>query len=1267
MMNWWFWITASLTISLGGFNEVSLEGDSALSMTNQRDSLALMALYDATDGDNWVRAWDLDLPIDQWYGVTVNNDGEVVTLDLSNNGLTGRLPNELGFLIELTSLKLGFNSLRGNLPLSIGVMPNLEEIFLFENLLDLPIPDTIANLGSLKILSLASNDIPGEIPKRIGNMTNLEMLVLDRNQLSGGIPESIGNLANLTFLDLHNNLLDDTIPSSIGQLTHLKELLLYNNNLQGNIPESIAIMDSLQFCWLQDNKLTGKIPSFENPGIRSIRLDKNRLNELPDLRHLTLGPGFPDGLSVEHNELSFDDIILNRSLRQTARFSYRPQDTIHLQTTYYANSGDRLEVKLPFDDTLSSSRYKWFKEQNLFQLTDVNVMVINNIQPDDEGLYYVEVNNDVIGDLTLVTSKFNIVVRDSADCDNPLAGSACTDAPLFCHTSDIDLYCGSLPVALDTMMCPDIGLLQETRWLGFTADSTATEIVILPYSCSSQESGIQVAVYEGCLGKRLIFCTNECQRTDITINLNNVIEGEAYFVAIRSCGGQCKYQIRATSNGDPYTPEISGEIVGPDTVCGPLDLVEYAVNNLPSSIEYLDWYIKDDTIRTFDPLLKWTWGELGSSTICVRAYSECGESGLKCMDVEIYPDLALANIVYDVVQNDSFYTVSFAVDGGVGPITIDGLSGVYNAVNRIFVSDLIRCGRSFQVQVTDRNGCTETLEGLEVCNCSSEAGRLPLTTLTACEGESIFAAIATGTMPDSNDAVSYVLTPNDVFLRSEVIVFDRQGSFDFVDTLMTNDKIYYIYQVVGNNDGSGQVDLSDPCLSHSNERSAIFFSKPEADAGMDTFHCERNFYLRATKSKNQSNVIWTQLSGPSSAVIEDDKSEFTFVRTAAEGIYRFEWTETLNSCVDRDTVTVEIKPTLQGQIVGPDSICQGQFATLILDRAFSRYLWDGGKTTAELRINGPGQYCVRVFTDDGCTRRFCKNIVSSNITSPNIMGRNVLCPGDQEVLQVIPNYKSYRWSTGVTSFFISIDTGGLYCITVTDYNGCEADDCILVNQQQERRTAIIDTICYGDSIVVFNESIRKSGNYEFRQPDGQLCDSVVSLELYVLDSMYISDSLIVKDDGNGTGAISVNIRGGRAPYDYLWNTGATLPFINMLGEGVYTLEVTDANDCVQSFVFDLRNSNASKDLLKHDFVIMPNPVKAGKNLTLQSRFIRSNTKPLWYKIHNTNGSRISEGRIVIDRGRNSGLIPIPQDLDGVYLLYISDGAINGCVKIVVDQ
>jgi len=56
------------------------------------DSLALVALYNATDGANWDNTWDLSQPMNTWHGVTLNTNGCVQRLDLYNNNLTGELP-----------------------------------------------------------------------------------------------------------------------------------------------------------------------------------------------------------------------------------------------------------------------------------------------------------------------------------------------------------------------------------------------------------------------------------------------------------------------------------------------------------------------------------------------------------------------------------------------------------------------------------------------------------------------------------------------------------------------------------------------------------------------------------------------------------------------------------------------------------------------------------------------------------------------------------------------------------------------------------------------------------------------------------------------------------------------------------------------------------------------------------------------------------------------------------------------------------------------
>ena len=69
------------------------------------------------------------------------------------------------------------------------------------------IPAEIGNLINLTSLDLRNNQLTGSIPAEIGNLINLTSLDLRINQLTGAIPPEIGNLTNLTFLDLALSLI----------------------------------------------------------------------------------------------------------------------------------------------------------------------------------------------------------------------------------------------------------------------------------------------------------------------------------------------------------------------------------------------------------------------------------------------------------------------------------------------------------------------------------------------------------------------------------------------------------------------------------------------------------------------------------------------------------------------------------------------------------------------------------------------------------------------------------------------------------------------------------------------------------------------------------------------------------------------------------------------------------------------------------------------------------------------------------------------------
>ena len=195
----------------------------------ETDRAALVALYNATDGENWLDStnWLSDAPTGEWSGITTNANGRVTDLYLDGNQLTGEIPAELGDLSNLEVLSLGGNQLTGSIPAELG------------NQLTGEIPAELGDLTNLTHLYLYDNQLTGEIPAELGDLTNLELLSLYGNQLTGEIPAELGDLTNLELLSLYGNQLTGEIPAELGNLTNLELLSLFSNQLTGCIPEGL--------------------------------------------------------------------------------------------------------------------------------------------------------------------------------------------------------------------------------------------------------------------------------------------------------------------------------------------------------------------------------------------------------------------------------------------------------------------------------------------------------------------------------------------------------------------------------------------------------------------------------------------------------------------------------------------------------------------------------------------------------------------------------------------------------------------------------------------------------------------------------------------------------------------------------------------------------------------------------------------------------------------------------------------------------------------
>ena len=252
---------------------------------SERD--ALVALYNATDGANWDNNinWLSDRPLDEWYGVTTDDDGRVTVLELVANELSGEIPIELGNLASLERLNLSnegsaSNRLSGEIPSELGNLSELTWLGLGGNQFRGEIPAELGNLSKLTVLRLDNNRLSGDIPSELGKLGELEILYFYQNRLSGEIPAELGNLTKLTLLHLASNQLGGEIPSELGKLTNLDTLALTSNRLSGEIPIELGELPGLENLWLGYNSgLSGPLPgSFTGLNhLNSLQLENTEL------------------------------------------------------------------------------------------------------------------------------------------------------------------------------------------------------------------------------------------------------------------------------------------------------------------------------------------------------------------------------------------------------------------------------------------------------------------------------------------------------------------------------------------------------------------------------------------------------------------------------------------------------------------------------------------------------------------------------------------------------------------------------------------------------------------------------------------------------------------------------------------------------------------------------------------------------------------------------------------------------------------------------
>lgn len=246
--------------------------DEETALIDKVERAALIALYNATDGDNWKNNtnWCSDKPLSEWYGIETR-ERHVTRLKLYENNLKGTIPINLGNLSKLEYLHLSHNNLNGVIPVELANLKELQELYLHYNKLTGIIPNELGNIRGLQELNLGGNKLTGPIPEELGNLIKLRDISLGYNQLTGDIPSSFSNLINLTELDLSSNNLVIEDCNCLKPLTKLSSLTLYSNNMRRQALLNICSLSNLRFLDLAGCKIGGTIPA-EIGNLRQLKI-----------------------------------------------------------------------------------------------------------------------------------------------------------------------------------------------------------------------------------------------------------------------------------------------------------------------------------------------------------------------------------------------------------------------------------------------------------------------------------------------------------------------------------------------------------------------------------------------------------------------------------------------------------------------------------------------------------------------------------------------------------------------------------------------------------------------------------------------------------------------------------------------------------------------------------------------------------------------------------------------------------------------------------
>jgi len=257
------------------------------------------------------------------------------------------------------------------------------------------------------------------------------------------------------------------------------------------------------------------------------------------------------------------------------------------------------------------------------------------------------------------------------------------------------------------------------------------------------------------------------------------------------------------------------------------------------------------------------------------------------------------------------------------------------------------------------------------------------------------------------------------------------------------------------------------------------------------------------------------------------------------------------------------------------------------------YLWSNGSTNPTITGVSAGNYSVSVTTANGCTSTGTITVTAPALPlNATTTQTNITCNGLANGTATVnvsggtaPYF--YAWNNGGTNNNQNNLGAGNYSVQIMDGEGCTITSLFNITQPAALvmdATTNQDITCnefnngsitvsaaggtapynylWNNAATGNSVSNLAAGNYSVTVTDNNGCTNTFATNITEPQPININlTSTDITCNGAMNGTANVIVSGGTGNYSYNWNSGQTIPNLNSLDNGNYTITVTDQNSC----------------------------------------------------------------------------------------------------------